>query len=230
MMYVLAIDTVTEMCSVALSVNGEILGRQDKAINRHSNIVLGMINGLLDEAGVSLTQLDLIVNDVGPGSFTGIRIGMGVAQGLAYGADLPLLGVDALSSLAQGVKHDSEHDIVAAIDARMGQVYWAQFNRMAGSLKLKGVLHLSDPQQINGIKQRVYGSGSGWDMYTDVLQTQLNVSGYAADRFPLAEDSLRCGLRMARSEWVSAGDLLPVYLRNDVAKVSTKSPLDKNKT
>jgi len=228
-MRALAIDTVTEMCSVALSVDGELLERQDKAINRHSNIVLGMVNGLLDEAGLSLAQLDLIVNDVGPGSFTGIRIGMGVAQGLAYGADLPLLGVDALSSLAQGVLNESAENILTAIDARMGQVYWAQFAREHNSLKLIDQLHLGHPEQIQGVNQRVYGTGSGWDTYAEVLKTRCDATGYAADRFPLAKDGLVCGLRLPASGWVSAGELLPVYLRNDVAKVSTKSPLNKNK-
>jgi tRNA threonylcarbamoyladenosine biosynthesis protein TsaB len=223
-MYVLAIDTVTEMCSVALSVDGELMEREDKAVNRHSNIVLGMINELLAEAEISLTQLDLIVNDVGPGSFTGIRIGMGVAQGLAYGADLPVLGVDALSTLARGVKDNSKDDILAAIDARMGQVYWAQYLHRSGSLYLKDQLHLSDPGQINMPDQRVYGAGSGWDEYADVLGSQFAVSGYAPNCFPLARHGLECGLQLEKSEWVSAGDLLPVYLRNDVAKVSRKSP------
>ena len=224
-MYVLAIDTVTEMCSVALSVDGELIEREDKAVNRHSNIVLGMINELLAEAGISLTQLDLIVNDVGPGSFTGIRIGMGVAQGLAYGADLPVLGVDALSTLARGVNDNSKDDILAAIDARMGQVYWAQYLHRSGSLYLKDQLHLSDPGQINKPDQRVYGAGSGWDEYADVLGSQFDVSEYAPNCFPLARQGLELGLQMAKSKWVSAGELLPVYLRNDVAKVSRKSLL-----
>jgi len=226
-MRILAIDTVTEMCSVALSVQGECIERQDMAINRHSNIVLGMIQAVLDEAGISISQLDLIVNDVGPGSFTGIRIGMGVAQGLAYGADLPLLGVDALSILAQGVADAHSGNILAAIDARMGQVYWAEFARQQNALALQGELHLSHPGQVSGVAQGIYGTGSGWDTYTDVLQSQLDVCGYARDRFPLAGHALDCAAQMPESEWVRAGGLLPVYLRNDVAKVSAKSPLGK---
>ncbi len=226
-MRVLAIDTVTEMCSVALSVDGETIDRQDKAINRHSSIVLGMVEGLLEEAGVSLSQLDLIVNDVGPGSFTGIRIGMGVSQGLAYGADLPLLGVDALSVLAQGVPIENSKNILAAIDARMGQLYWAEFARPQGSPDLSGVLHLSDPDKINVTAQSIYGTGSGWDAYANLLQDRLNVSGYASDCFPLAIHALECAGRIPQSDWVVAGELMPLYLRNDVAKVSTKSPLNK---
>jgi tRNA threonylcarbamoyladenosine biosynthesis protein TsaB len=229
-MRILAIDTVTEMCSAALSVDSKSIDRQDKAINRHSNVVLGMVQALLDEAGISLSQLDLIVADVGPGSFTGIRIGMGVAQGLAYGADLPLLGVDALSTLAQGVTEDGSGNILAAIDARMNQVYWAEFTQQSGSLALWGSLHLSHPEKIEGVEQAVYGTGSGWDAYANILQTRMDTSGYAPDRFPLARHALECATRKPRSDWVAAGDLLPVYLRNDVAKVSTKLPLYQHKT
>lgn len=224
-MRVLAIDTVSEMCSVALSIDGQLGDRQVQAVNRHSNILLGMINELLAEAGITFRQLDLIISDVGPGSFTGIRIGMGVAQGLAYGSDVPLLGVDALSTLAHGVEADSEDDIFAAIDARMGQIYWAHFSRHGGSLQLAGELHLSDPDLISIVHDPVYGVGSGWDTYADVLQTRLQASVYAAGQFPMARDGLVCGLQKEVSEWVGAGELLPVYLRNDVAKVSQKSPL-----
>jgi tRNA threonylcarbamoyladenosine biosynthesis protein TsaB len=226
-MRILAIDTVTEMCSVALSVDGETVERQDKVINRHSSIVLGMVDALLEEAGMSLCQLDLIVDDVGPGSFTGIRIGMGVAQGLAYGADLPLLGVDSLSVLAQGVRIENSEYILAAIDARMGQVYWAEFTQKQGAVHLQGELRLSHPEQIKATAQAVYGTGSGWDAYADILQARLNVSAYASNRFPLARHALKCAGRISRSDWVVAGELLPLYLRNDVARVSTKSPLNK---
>lgn len=224
-MRVLAIDTVTEMCSVALWQDGEYIERQEMAVNRHSDIVLEMIRQVLAEAGIELGQLDLLVNDVGPGSFTGIRIGMGVTQGLAYGADLPVLGVDALSSLALAIASETHHDILAAIDARMGQIYWAQFSSIDQRLKLKGDLHLSNPEQITGITETVYGTGSGWDSYAEQLQKQLTISSIANNRFPLARYGLDNALARDRSEWLSAGELLPVYLRNDVAKVSKKSLL-----
>lgn len=222
-MRVLAIDTVTEMCSVALSVDGECIERQEKAINRHSAIVLGMVDELLNEAGLGLAQLDLVVNDVGPGSFTGIRIGMGVAQGLAYGADLPLLGVDALATLAQAVTGDTKSEILAAIDARMGQVYYARYTHDEDRLVRVGELLLSDPADVRGGQAPVFGVGSGWDAYTDRLLQNLDVEQYLLERFPLAGYGLEIGLEMDRSNWVEAGALLPVYLRNDVAKVSNKS-------
>lgn len=225
-MRALAIDTVTEMCSVALWQDGAFIERKELAINRHSDIVLGMVSELLAEAGTTLTQLDLLVNDVGPGSFTGIRIGMGVTQGLAYGSDLPVIGVDSLTALALGVRDESDDDVLAAIDARMGQLYWALFSRTADHIQLSGELHLSNPEQLDGIGGAVYGVGSGWDAYGKQLQDQLTVSGFAEQRFPRARYALEGALARGESEWVSAGELLPVYLRNDVAKASKKSPLE----
>lgn len=223
-MRVLAIDTVTEMCSVALSLDGEIRTRHQLAVNRHSSLILGMVDELLAEAGLELGQLDLLVNDVGPGSFTGIRIGLGVAQGLAYGADIPLLGVDALSTLAIAEEARGD-DVLAMIDARMGQIYWAHLSHQNGTLELEGTLHLSDPDGLAVIDAPVYAVGSGWDAYTQQLGAQLDISGYAAQRFPMAEDGLSLGLRRPVEEWVSAGELSPVYLRNDVAKVGKKASL-----
>lgn len=220
----LAIDTVTEMCSVALSVEGRLLAGQEIVGNNHSQVVLDMVNGLLGEAGIALTELDLIINDVGPGSFTGIRIGMGVAQGLAYGADLPLLGVDSLATLARGAAGEKSEYLLPAIDARMGQVYWALY-RQGEMPERSGELRLSDPAGIDALAHPVFGCGSGWGAYRDLMQTRVTVAGCAPERYPLAADGLQLGLKLPRSQWVGAGELLPVYLRNDVAKVSSRPSL-----
>lgn len=223
-MKVLAIDTATEMCSVALSVSGELRSIEVLAANRHSSIVLGMVDDLLDEAGLKLNQLDLLVNDVGPGSFTGIRIGMGVAQGLAYGSDLPLLGINALSTLAKAAG-DTGHDVLAMIDARMGQIYWGHFSFQAGMPLLQGELHLSKPAGLLDISCPLHVIGSGWDSYAEPLSDMLTIARVSAERFPLASDVLALGLNQPESTWVSAGSLMPVYLRNEVAKVSQKPGL-----
>ncbi|MEE9447779.1 MAG: tRNA (adenosine(37)-N6)-threonylcarbamoyltransferase complex dimerization subunit type 1 TsaB [Arenicellales bacterium] len=230
-MRVLAIDTVTEMCSVALSIEGEMIVREVLAPNQHSNIVLEMVDSVMDEAGAALNSLDLIINDTGPGSFTGIRIGMGVSQGLAYGADIPMLGVDALSTLAHqaegdGLGEDSD-EVLVAMDARMGQVYWAYFTRINGKLCLNGDLHLTKPDEIKLNSERLLGIGSGMDVYAKVIFEQCMLNKIIKQQFPLAQNALKLGLALPESDWVAAGDLLPVYLRNDVAKVSQKSLLPK---
>lgn len=223
-MRILAIDTATEMCSVSLSVSGEVHSREVLAANRHSSIVLGMVDELLAEAGIRLNQLDLLVNDIGPGSFTGIRIGLGVAQGLAYGADLPLLGVDALATLAKGVASKDGH-VLAMIDARMGQLYWAHFAYQAGMPALQGELHLSDPRGLMVIDRPVHVVGSGWDTYADSMSEFLTVKSFTAQCFPLAVHGLALAINESESSWVAAGELKPIYLRNDVAKVSLKPGL-----
>ncbi len=222
-MRILAIDTVTEMCSVALWVEGALTTRQELAAQRHSNIVLGMVDELLLESKVALSDIDLIVADVGPGSFTGIRIGMGVAQGLAYGADIPILAVDALSLLAQSVAKDNDKDVLAAIDARMGQVYWAHYVRQADGLKLSDELHLSNPEEINLAEENVLGLGSGIDAYTDEISSRCQQLEIVEKQFPLAQYAISIALEASKSEWQSAGELMPIYLRNDVAKVSQKA-------
>lgn len=225
-MKILAIDTVTEMCSAALFVNGEIIERTQLAGNQHSALILSMVDALLAEADLSLSQLDLIVNDVGPGSFTGIRIGLGVAQGLAFGADLPLLGVDALTTLANAGAEQSETDLLAMIDARMQQLYWAHYSQTENGLILKGELHLSHPDRLAGLNNKpLFVLGSGWDSYAGQLSAALQVSGHADQQFPLARHGLKLSMQCPRSDWCEAGALTPLYLRNDVAKVSKKASL-----
>ena len=126
-MNLLSIDTATEACSVALSGTGDtILERYQIKPRGHSNLVLTMTEDVLLEAGISRHDLDGIAFDSGPGSFTGIRIGLGVAQGLALALDLPLLGVSSLMALAEG---SGVNAVLPAIDARMGEVYWGRLAR-----------------------------------------------------------------------------------------------------
>ena len=99
-MKLLALDTSTENCSLALWLDGEVVSRQELAGQRHSDLVLPMLAELLESAGLELRELDGIAFGEGPGSFTGLRIGCGVAQGLAFGADLPVLGISTLLALA----------------------------------------------------------------------------------------------------------------------------------
>ncbi|OZB42500.1 MAG: tRNA (adenosine(37)-N6)-threonylcarbamoyltransferase complex dimerization subunit type 1 TsaB, partial [Alishewanella sp. 34-51-39] len=124
----LALDTSTEACSVALALDGQILALDEVCPQQHSKRILPMIQQLLADAGVSLNQLDGIIFGRGPGSFTGVRIGVSVAQGLAFGADLPVFGVSTLAAMAQAAAvQQNATEVIAAIDARMAEVYIAAF-------------------------------------------------------------------------------------------------------
>lgn len=222
-MNVLAIDTATELCSVALSINGEIHTVEQLDPTGHSRLVLSMVERLMVGAGLNLTQLDLLATDVGPGSFTGMRIGLGVCQGLAYGAGLPVLGVHSLAALASQVEHGGP--ILAAIDARMGQVYWGLYTGQEGVLELEGELGLCAPSELPAIDTVVTGVGSAWDQYFDVLLDQVTVKRWLPLAYPHARDIVRWAMRSQKSNFLEAAQLMPVYLRNDIATVGKRQPL-----
>ena len=124
-MKILAIDTASASCSVALKLGDTCVQREIVTASGHSSALLGMVRELLDGAGMSLRSLDLLAVDIGPGSFTGLRIGIGVVQGLAYGAGLPVKGIVSLAALARA--HD-DGPVIATLDARMDQVYWGIYD------------------------------------------------------------------------------------------------------
>ena len=142
---ILAIDTATEACSVALNLHGTVTQRFEIAPNGHSKLVLDMAESLLKQCGLDLQQLDALAVDVGPGSFTGLRIGVGVAQGLAYGAGRKVIPVGSLDALAHGVFYEASHEasqatVLAAIDARMGQIYYGLYGFTADRKKNRAPL------------------------------------------------------------------------------------------
>ncbi len=129
-MKILALDTSTEYCSVALSIDGAVDSRDVRAGQRHSELLLGMVDALLTAHGLHVRDLDGIAYGEGPGSFTGLRIGCGVVQGLAFGAGLPVVGVGTMLAMAAGT--DAQR-VVCCIDACVREIYHAAFRRVAAS-------------------------------------------------------------------------------------------------
>lgn len=217
-MKLLAFDTATEVCTAALWQDGEILERSEKE-SRHSEHLLPMIDALLAEAGVGLPDLDAIAFGRGPGSFTGLRIGAGIAQGLAFGAGLPVLPVSSLAVLAQGV--DATR-VLAALDARMQQVYWAEYVRGAdGLMALSGSEQVLSPQAVPLPPGDGWvGAGSGWDAYSVVLRERISAGlrTWREGIYPRARDVARLAADdFVRGKAVPAEQALPVYVRDDVA-------------
>ncbi|HSM96415.1 MAG TPA: tRNA (adenosine(37)-N6)-threonylcarbamoyltransferase complex dimerization subunit type 1 TsaB, partial [Rhizomicrobium sp.] len=130
---IIAIETATEACSAALSVDGRIMERSEIAPRRHAELILPMIEALLAEAGIVRTQLHAIAVGRGPGAFTGVRLAISVAQGLVLALDIPIVPVSSLAALAQDAP-DAGASILAVIDARMGEVYTGAFRRCADGL------------------------------------------------------------------------------------------------
>ncbi|NHI00843.1 MULTISPECIES: tRNA (adenosine(37)-N6)-threonylcarbamoyltransferase complex dimerization subunit type 1 TsaB [Oceanimonas] len=218
MSLLLAIDTATEACSAALWQDGAILSRYQVAPRGHTELILPMVQELLAEAGVTLAQLDGLAFGRGPGSFTGVRITLGVAQGLAFGADLPLVGVSNLQALAQGAhRHGGCERVLAAIDARMDEIY------VGGFALEQGVMIETLPEQVlapkdflaAGDERWQQGAGSGFVTYPD-LTGRVDVLCEAVP-FPEARDMLPAALQdLAAGKGVSAAEARPVYLRDKV--------------
>jgi tRNA threonylcarbamoyladenosine biosynthesis protein TsaB len=216
----LAIETSSESCSAALYSDGEIRDRHELAPRRHAELILPMVDQLLAEMQISLGTLDTLAFGRGPGSFTGVRIGAGVIQGLAFAADLPVVPVSSLAALAQGAIRDSA-TILSAIDARMDEIYWGLYRVSDHNVVVPlNQEQVAKPELIKvpaGI--HCFGVGSGWRRYPELLGLSLDewLMGFDGDRYPLAADMVPLALRdFALGLAVSADLALPVYLRNEV--------------
>ncbi|QSA98032.1 tRNA (adenosine(37)-N6)-threonylcarbamoyltransferase complex dimerization subunit type 1 TsaB [Methylococcus sp. EFPC2] len=224
-MKILALDTATEACSAALLLDGKIFERYQLAPREHNRLILPMIEGLLAEAGKSLASLDALAFGRGPGSFTGVRIATGVAQGLAFGADLQVAPVSTLAALAQEAFDETGDEYAfPCIDARMGEVYWGVYRRsddghveLVGEETVTPADHVSFPDVAKGS-----GIGSGWATYREMLTDRLGearLTGILADRFPRAGCIARLGASLFRKGGAVSAELAqPVYLRDKVAK------------
>ncbi|MEZ6973273.1 MULTISPECIES: tRNA (adenosine(37)-N6)-threonylcarbamoyltransferase complex dimerization subunit type 1 TsaB [Aeromonas] len=219
---ILAVDTATEACSAALLVGEKVFSRWEEAPRDHTRKILPMVQAVLDEAGVTLDELDAIAFGRGPGSFTGVRIGIGVAQGLALGAGVPLIGISTLAAMAQGAHRlDGAERVLTAIDARMDEVYFGQYELIDGRAQLVGEEVVSGPAALVASRGTLPGSftrvGTGFETYGETLAALADEQVASQVRFPAAEDMLP----LARSAWlageaVAVEQATPVYLRDKV--------------
>ena len=223
-MNILAIETATEACSAAVFQDGRVIERYQLAPREHNRLILPMIETVLAEAGLAVGQLDALAFGRGPGSFTGVRIAAGVVQGIALGADLPVVPVSTLAALALDAFDATQADwAFPCIDARMAEVYFAVYGRGGeGEAELRGVEAVLPPERVAAPPDlRGVGTGSGWASYAAVLGERL--AGQAGDvlkgRFPRAACVARLGAAgFRRGLGVRAEEALPVYLRDEVAK------------
>lgn len=217
-MRLLAIETATEQCSAALWDDGRVLMHSEYAPRRHTALLLPMIEALLDESGIARTALDAIAFGRGPGSFTGLRIAAGVAQGLALGLDRPVLPVSTLAALAQGTDHPH---VIAALDARLGEVYCGWYERQPDGL-VRPLEHdfLARPEDLPvPAGHHWLGAGSAFARYPDILAQRLAgaLAGTMPECFPQADAVAHlAAAAFSRGEAVDAALAVPVYLRNRV--------------
>lgn len=231
-MKLLAFETATEACSVAVYVDGEVRERFGLAPRRHAELALPWADEVLAEAGIAKSQLDAIAVGRGPGAFTGVRLAIAVAQGIALALDRPLLPVSTLAALAMRAtvpplplagegRGEGGHRILAAIDARMGEVYLAAFERRGDALLPLTDEAVARPDAVampDG--DRWHGVGTGFGAGDNALQARLQgrLASVDAAALPHAADVARLGARaFARGDVVAPERIEPAYLRNNVA-------------
>ncbi|MBP6597297.1 MAG: tRNA (adenosine(37)-N6)-threonylcarbamoyltransferase complex dimerization subunit type 1 TsaB [Arenimonas sp.] len=217
-MKLLAIETSTEACSVAVYVDGEVAERHELAPRRHTQLVLPWADELLAEAGLKKSQLDAIAVGRGPGAFTGVRLAIALAQGLALALDRPLLPVSTLAVLAM---KGTGGRILAAIDARMGEVYLGVYTRDAdGLVTAAGQECLLAPARAPRLDLPADGVGTGFGAQEGALATALGplLTGVDAGALPRAAELARLAARgFQRGEAQQADQVMPAYLRDKVA-------------
>lgn len=221
-MKVLAIDTATEACSAALHVDNHVLARFELAGRSHTERLMPMVQALMAEAGLRFAQLDAYVCGIGPGSFAGVRIGVGYIKGLALAIDRPVMPVSSLATLALPLLRTGHSRVLAAIDARLDEVYLGEYTADVDGLpQLLGPERVCAPMDVRVSMPGPWAAaGSGWDRYRAVLQTAIGAAAepVLADALPRAEDALAIGLpSLLAGQGVSADALVPAYVRNKVA-------------
>jgi tRNA threonylcarbamoyladenosine biosynthesis protein TsaB len=241
MMKLLAIDATEAACSAALLDGEHTLERCITTARQHNEHLLPMLQDLLSEASLSLSQLDGIAFACGPGSFTGVRIATAVAQGIALASDLPVVSVSSLRALAQGTARQQQaHQVLAGFDARMNEVYWGAYQLNAkGMMQIQGIESLSSPNTLtipSLIKgsdlffsqsdnfKNWHGAGSAWASYSNILQSQLDpyVCAIHPSAIVQAQDvAYLAAADLTDGRYITAEQAAPVYLRNQVAKKST---------
>lgn len=222
-MKLLAVETSTEACSAALFIDGEVTERFELAPKEHTKLILPMIDSLMADAGLKPQQLDALAFSRGPGSFTGVRIATGVIQGIALGADLPVVPVSTLAAIAQDFfDHNEDNVAFVAMDARMGEIFWGVYRRDAqGYAELIGDEAVTPADKVEFPDLAGVGIGSGWGVYHQELMASLAglVSRYQADRLPRAGAIASLGARgFEQGLAVAVEQAMPVYLRDKVAK------------
>jgi tRNA threonylcarbamoyladenosine biosynthesis protein TsaB len=221
----LAIETSSEACSVALSLDGELQTREFIEPRRHAELLLPAVTDLISDAGMQLKELDAIAFGRGPGSFTSLRIGIGVVQGLAWGAELGEVPVSSLAALALGARRrfgmDQDVTVLTAMDARMGEVFCAQFDfDRRGALSLSGKERVADPSELESpTASRLIGAGCGFERYPALTRLSESFAAVYAHLWPSAENVVLLAEKwLERNEPLPAHRAQPIYIRDDVAR------------
>lgn len=219
---ILGLDTATEACSVALWRDSALIRRFENVGRHHSEQLLPMVQSVLDEADCSLAEIDAFACGVGPGSFVGVRVGVGVVKGMALALDRPCIAVSSLELLARAVDRNAGDTIAVAIDARMSELYFAAYRRGTDDqLECIEAPRVCPPDALPLSVAQATAVGTGWAAYPQALACGAvrRADGVADADLPdiaagmaVAADRVSSGIGL-----ISAAELEPVYLRNQIA-------------
>ncbi|WP_158527392.1 tRNA (adenosine(37)-N6)-threonylcarbamoyltransferase complex dimerization subunit type 1 TsaB [Pelagibaculum spongiae] len=212
---ILALECCTDACSVALQVDGKIYSRFQVVPRSHSKVMLEMVDQVIAEAAIDKKDLKALAVTAGPGAFTGVRLGVSFAQGIAFGLDIPVYAVNTLDVIAQGayVENPQVKSILSVLDARMGEVYLAGYQIQNGQLQLEVQSGVFKPEALPNLDvvSQALVCGTGWNVCKQALPK--DVTSETENRLPSAVDIFPL---LDNTQPMSAADLLPVYLRNEV--------------
>jgi tRNA threonylcarbamoyladenosine biosynthesis protein TsaB len=221
-MKILAIDTSSIACSVALLLDDKVIAVDKKLPLQQAQSILPIIDELLSTQKINLNQLDALALGCGPGSFTGVRIATSVIQGLGFALNLPVIPISSLAALAQAAYQElGWTKLLVGVDARIQEVYWGAYTvGEEGLVALNGYEIVTKPNELLfPADAGWYGVGDAWQVYQDKIQ--YSPCQIDATRLPMAVGVLALAKpKYFRQEYVQAADVLPVYVRNDVAKVA----------
>ncbi len=216
---ILAIDTCTEVCSVSLYTKGEKISRFIQGMEKSSGLILPMCDEVFAEAELLPSDLDAIIYTKGPGSFTGVRVCVGVVQGISLAYDIPTMGFSTLEVVGFGAsKKYNTNKVAVALDARMNEVYWGVYKDNKLDTEV-----LKKPNEVDALNQQFIGVGTGWGAYKDELIKQTGIAESVADFYPKSENLIDLYLTYVNQNDAFDDKLpLPTYLRNNIAQKSLK--------
>jgi len=218
-MNILAIDTCTDVASVTLYSSGVKTSRMVSDIAKSSGHILKLCDEVFSEADTKLSEVDFIAYTKGPGAFTGVRMCIGVVQGLSLACNIPTLGFSTLELLGyRASKKYNTQKVATAIDARMGEVYWAVY--LEGIVKSE---RICKPEQVDKLSAEFVGVGSGWKIYKDSLIKASEIKCIEPEFYPDSSDLVDLSiLSIDLGKKVTHELPQPTYLRNNVAQKSLK--------
>ena len=215
---ILAIETSSELASCALLRDGVLTVRESNGVRTHSQSMLPMVQELLADAGIALADCDAIAYGAGPGSFTGVRTATGIVQGLGFGAGKPVVAVVTLAAMAEACRAASgAAEVLAVLDARMGEVYWARYRHDGAGWHTVDQPALAAPADVPA-PGHATACGNGYSAYPDAFGAvdAIGIMPHAGAVAALA------AIEFAAGRVVDAAHAQPLYLRNKIAFTSAE--------